>query len=400
SICRLKFQNISIILSQRYDWSDRLLVADFNGDNQLDLAFFYTQLQRITVLFGNGNGSFKTEKTFAVLGHISQHVAVGDFNNDNRSDLAIVYVMEKKVHILLANDNEIFVENTKISIEGYPALTDIFVADFDGDKYLDIAVVDSDSANIVIFVGYGDGSFSKHTMLPVVPDNKPEYFAIVDFNDDGALDIAVKNDKSMTISIYFGRDDGTFELPKWYYMGRVFSECHILADDFNGDNRIDLLCYNSKRNLIGLMTGYGNRTFERPKWSNISDIYASSNISDNNSYVNTRYETVLNNISKKKLNINSYQQNTGYFVSDYNCDDHADVIHHFRFNDILGWLGDGNGKFEQQTILSPIGYERIVNIAVGDFDNDTYQDIIALYDASNTMKILLNRCECCKRNKL
>ncbi|CAF1509935.1 unnamed protein product [Adineta steineri] len=285
-------------------------------------------------------------------------------------------------------------------MDGYPTLTDIFVADFNGDKYLDIAVVDSMPASILIFVGYGDGSFSKPTMLSVVPSSAPECFAIVDFNDDGQLDIAVKNENSMTISIYFGRGDGTFEVPKWFYTGPLFSECRILTDDFNGDTRSDLLCYNSRKNLIGLMAGYGNGTFERPKWSNINNISASSNISDNNFYVNTRYETVVNNIWKKTLRANYFEDETVNFVNDYNCDDHADIISYDRYSVIFGLLGQGNDNFEKQTILSPIGYESIRDIAVGDFDNDSYQDIIVTLYGSSIFKILLNRFECCKRNKL
>ncbi|CAF3910592.1 unnamed protein product [Adineta steineri] len=401
SICQLKFQPILINITHECYLPGRPLVADFNGDNQLDLAFSCPTLGYTIVLLGNLNGSFKTEKTFSTeIYRQPAHIAVGDFNNDNRSDIAVIYSIGKKVYILLANDNEMFKVKTIISIEGYDTLTDIFVADFNGDKYLDIAVVDSMPASILVFVGYGNGSFSKPTMLPVVPSSAPECFAIVDFNDDGQLDIAVKNKNSMTISIYFRRGDGTFEVPKWFYTGPLFSDYRILADDFNGDTRIDLLCYNSQKNLIGLMAGFGNGTFELPKWSNINDISASSNISHNNFNVNTRYEVILNNIWKKKLKMNFYEQETVYFVSDYNCDDHADIISYDRNNVIFGLLGHENSNFEQQPILSPIGYEMITDIVVGDFDSDTYQDIIVTYYRSSIIKILLNRCECCKRNRL
>ncbi|CAF1266380.1 unnamed protein product [Adineta steineri] len=91
---------------------------------------------------------------------------------------------------------------------------------------------------------------------------------------------------------------------------------------------------------------------------------------------------------------------TNRTLRDYNCDDHADIISYDRNNVIFGLLGHENSNFEQQPILSPIGYEMITDIVVGDFDSDTYQDIIVTYYRSSIIKILLNRCECCKRNRL
>ncbi|CAF1381659.1 unnamed protein product [Adineta steineri] len=375
SICQLDFQSILTNISHPCSRPGRPFVADFNGDNQLDFAFYCQASGQIIVLFGNGSGSFKTEKTFSTkLLDPPAHIAVGDFNNDNRSDLAITYYDgEKKVYILLANDNEMFELTTILTIEGYNFLTDISVGDFNGDKYLDIVVGDFLPASIIIFVGYGDGSFSMHTMLSSVPSSESDSFAIVDFNDDGQLDIAVTNENSTIISIYFGRGDGTF-VQKWYYSGPLFSKCSILADDFNSDTRIDLLCYNSQKNLIGLMAGYGNGSFEPPKWSNVSDI--------------------------SPLSLYFKAQETIYFGSDYNCDDHADIISYRRDSAIFGLLGQGNGNFEQQPILSPIVNEHIGDIAVGDFDNDNYQDILAIYKYPAVVKILLNRCECCKLKKL
>ena len=67
----------------------RSVVGDFNGDNQLDFAFFDQRTCYITVQLGSGNGNFGSKMisstgTSALYGLI----AVGDFNNDNQLDLA------------------------------------------------------------------------------------------------------------------------------------------------------------------------------------------------------------------------------------------------------------------------------------------------------------------------
>ena len=65
-----------------------VIAADFNADSNLDLAVTTLQGDGVSVLLGNGNGSFMTRKAFAV-GDGPAFATSADFNRDGLPDLAV-----------------------------------------------------------------------------------------------------------------------------------------------------------------------------------------------------------------------------------------------------------------------------------------------------------------------
>ena len=63
----------------------------------------------ISILLGNGNGTFVTPALNFGVGDGPQSVAVGDFNNDTILDLAVANSRSNNVSILLGNGNGTFV---------------------------------------------------------------------------------------------------------------------------------------------------------------------------------------------------------------------------------------------------------------------------------------------------
>ncbi|WP_199247782.1 VCBS repeat-containing protein [[Phormidium] sp. ETS-05] len=62
--------------------------GDFNGDGHLDLAVANADSANVSLLLGNGSGSFNPHTTFAV-GNFPGSVTPGDFNGDGHLDLAV-----------------------------------------------------------------------------------------------------------------------------------------------------------------------------------------------------------------------------------------------------------------------------------------------------------------------
>ncbi len=66
-----------------------LTVADFNGDGALDLAAAHFPGKQLSVILGNGDGTFGKPKKFStVAGQFA--IATDDFNGDGEPDLAVV----------------------------------------------------------------------------------------------------------------------------------------------------------------------------------------------------------------------------------------------------------------------------------------------------------------------
>ena len=67
---------------------ESVAVGDFNGDGKADLAVANWDSDNVSVLLGNGNGTFQAAVNYAA-GTDPSSVAVGDFNGDGKADLAV-----------------------------------------------------------------------------------------------------------------------------------------------------------------------------------------------------------------------------------------------------------------------------------------------------------------------
>jgi len=92
-----------------------VVTGDFNGDGRLELAVANQASNTVSVLTGNGDGTFQTPQTFTT-GTGPQSLAVGDFNGDGRLDL--VTVNSRDVSVLLGIGNGTFQPARSIVLPG------------------------------------------------------------------------------------------------------------------------------------------------------------------------------------------------------------------------------------------------------------------------------------------
>ena len=77
-----------------------LATADFDGDGKIDLVTGNAFDNVVSILQGNGDGTFRTARTFAT-GLYPASMAVGDLNGDGRVDLVVSDYLSKSVSVLL-----------------------------------------------------------------------------------------------------------------------------------------------------------------------------------------------------------------------------------------------------------------------------------------------------------
>jgi phospholipase C len=221
-----------------------IAVGDFNGDGYPDLAVVNGSIKSVSILFGEGDGAFRSETNDMTLSD-PVALAIGDFNNDGKLDLAIANAATNSISILLGNGDGTFKTAAPISTADPVAIA---VADFNGDNHADLAVVNQSTSAISVFFGTGNGTFTADGIFPT--GSGPNSVLLGDFNGDGVLDLATSNPSSNTISILLGVGAGVFR--SHVDTPTSGAPAAMTTADFNGDGKLDLGVTNSTGNSVSI----------------------------------------------------------------------------------------------------------------------------------------------------
>jgi len=127
-------------------------IGDLIGDGNPDLAVANINSITVSVLLGNGNGTFGTKTDFAT-GSAPLSVAIGDLNGDGKPDLAVANFYTNTVSVLLGDGNGTFGTKTDYGTGSYPY--SVRIGDLNGDGKPDLAVASSNSNTVSVLVNIG-----------------------------------------------------------------------------------------------------------------------------------------------------------------------------------------------------------------------------------------------------
>jgi hypothetical protein len=315
-----------------------IVMADFNGDGKVDLVTANSGSNNVSVLAGNGNGTFAPKVDYAVGGPAVVVVAA-DFNNDGNLDLAVaVNATTNNLAILLGNGNGTFQQPVYLSLATAPGA--IAAADFDLDGKADLVLGNSNELKVLL--GNGDGTFQTPKSTGY---SNFQQLALGDFNGDGKPDVA---GGSYGINVLPGNGDGTFQSGN-YSSGNCTGS--ISAGDINGDGKTDLVCtdYN---NGVSIFLGRGDGTFQ--------------------SYVH--YSTGAST--------------AWALLADVNGDGKLDVVATINSGStIVVLLGNGDGTL--QSLVSYTVGSQPSAIAAGDLNGDGRTDLAVANSGSNNVSVLI-----------
>jgi hypothetical protein len=194
------------------------------------------------------------------VGDNPEAIAVGLLNHDPFLDLVVANGGSNSVSILLGNGDGTFADPVNYDVGTYPWF--VTLADLNVDGNLDIVVSNHDSADLTVLLGAGDGTFQFSGTIPLgVPGtDMPFSVAVADFNADGLPDLAVTD--LNTTFLLIGVGDGTFLAPVELDGGA--NAQFVATGDFNGDTIPDLAVTNGRgTDTVTILLGQGDGTFQR-----------------------------------------------------------------------------------------------------------------------------------------
>jgi hypothetical protein len=233
-----------------------MAVADVNGDGRPDIVTANANLggntvvNTVSVLLGNGDGTFQPPQppqAFAV-GSNPNSVAVADVNGDGRPDIVTannLFNTAGTVSVLLGNGDGTFAPQQTFAVGWFPS--SVVVADVNGDGRPDI--VTGGAFGISVLLGNGDGTFQNQQTFFFGPFSViPVTMAVADVNGDGRPDLVVTHSGGYNpttgkydnpgVSVLLGRGDGTFGHPQTIPLGS--DPTSVAVADVNGDGRPDI----------------------------------------------------------------------------------------------------------------------------------------------------------------
>lgn len=279
-------------------------------------------------------------------------IASGDLDGDNDIDIVIgTYSFTSEFVKWYQNDGSgNFTLQTTVSTPGtLIGVGGIAIADFDGINGNDIVVSSYSNDTVMFYANDGVGGFATGVAVSTVADGAGQLTA-VDIDNDGNLDITVAEYDGGEASWLPGNGDGTFGTKQ--NIATINEPGNVSFADFDEDGDLDA--------LIGYIDGTTQGTIEI--------------------YYNQYIESGTMTVSWIKDTVTVDSGNAFLFVAafaDVNDDGTLNIIKTDLNSGEVAWYSKVKNGASTETVISDASIiTRPAVVAVADFDNDTYNDVV------------------------
>jgi hypothetical protein len=170
-----------------------LAAADLNSDGNLDLIVAHGSPGGASILLGNGDGTFQAPVSIPTtpFGGSAAGLVVGHFHDPNTVDLAVADPSRSSVSVVLGNGDGTFQAPVDFSTGALSTPEALAVADFNNDDNLDIVAMNQHDQGVSVLLGNGDGTFQAPQIISL--GSTPGAVAVGDLNGDGLPDVVTSH---------------------------------------------------------------------------------------------------------------------------------------------------------------------------------------------------------------
>ena len=224
-----------------------LEAVDLTGNGNLDLVTANSVSNDVSVLMGNGDGTFQPALTYPIgtgagQGLLPFALSVLPLGPGRPDDLVVGGI--DSITVMAGDGHGGF-----HPLASYPVGVDIActkVADLNGDGNYDVVATGTATLNAQVFLGNGDGTLTRAENL-FSGGFGPQCFSIAKLSSDGNFDLAIVNSSSTFVTgdlaVFDGDGHGGFALSAEYPVG--IAPWASSVGDFNGDGKPDVAVANT-----------------------------------------------------------------------------------------------------------------------------------------------------------